>query len=393
MKPDSQFHDQPLRAAARADCRPPSNGYPPPEPTRARRVSMGMSRSPSARSRDHLHPTSAPLAHSASTALPYTGSALSTRTRAGSRRSALAPLLARARARTVALIYTGAITARARPAAAASTSAPQPTARAHARAHEHPPPPPPMTPRRSAMTQAYTRSARQNFTRPHQPSAATSESAREEGARGDRPEMEQDHTPTRLHASRPAREPLIRARGSHSTARNDRQRRMPVYDDEHGRDRTARAGTAPSRFEDAGECSPYGVLSKAGGDAYNIEGAETQGTKGFGGCREGAGRVGAYLKHTPLVRPSARAHTPRRTVANAGASGRFSTISSVRSSRRVSGPRRRAPQAPAPPAVHHLDLKKPQDPQHSNSFTCGRLEEAPRADGGGDLYGRRHQRL
>ncbi|KAJ7852616.1 hypothetical protein B0H14DRAFT_3137071 [Mycena olivaceomarginata] len=284
MKPDSQFHDQPLRAAARADCRPPSNGYPPPEPTRARRVSMGMSRSPSARSRDHLHPTSAPLAHSASTALPYTGSALSTRTRAGSRRSALAPLLARARARTVALIYTRAITARARPgslasaahsrltytpydtsaAAAASTSAPQPTARAHARAHEHPPPPPPMTPRRSAMTQAYTRSARQNFTRPHQPSAATSESAREEGARGDRPEMEQDHTPTRLHASRPAREPLIRARGSHSTARNDRQRRMPVYDDEHGRDRTARAGTAPSRFEDAGECSPYGSLEQGG---------------------------------------------------------------------------------------------------------------------------------
>jgi hypothetical protein len=33
-----------------------------------------MSPSPSARSRDHLHPTSAPLAHSASTALPYTGS-------------------------------------------------------------------------------------------------------------------------------------------------------------------------------------------------------------------------------------------------------------------------------------------------------------------------------
>jgi hypothetical protein len=84
-----------------------------------------MSPSPSVRSRDHLHPTSALLAHCWYTAHPRRCrtldpqhcpgvGAFSTRTRVGSRRSALAPLLARARARTVAPVYTRAITARAR---------------------------------------------------------------------------------------------------------------------------------------------------------------------------------------------------------------------------------------------------------------------------------------
>ncbi|KAJ7321047.1 hypothetical protein DFH08DRAFT_889851 [Mycena albidolilacea] len=60
-----------MRAAARADCRPPSNGYPPPEPMRARRVSMDMSPSPSARA---VAIICISRAHSASTVQPYTGS-------------------------------------------------------------------------------------------------------------------------------------------------------------------------------------------------------------------------------------------------------------------------------------------------------------------------------